>query len=92
MDPPFQPRDPATLDALLAPRSVAVIGASDDVTRIGGRPLDYLLRTFVIKLPELFLLGLVVALTVGLARLIRGRDRGSGPWQEWLLIGVASLI
>jgi len=32
------------LEALLAPRSVAVIGASDDPTRIGGRPLSYLLR------------------------------------------------
>jgi len=32
------------LDALLAPRSVAVIGASDDPTRIGGRPVSYLLR------------------------------------------------
>jgi len=32
------------LDALLAPRSVAVIGASDDPRRIGGRPLSYLLH------------------------------------------------
>lgn len=32
-----------SLDALLAPRSVAVIGASDDPRRIGGRPLSYLL-------------------------------------------------
>ena len=30
------------LDALFNPRSVAVIGASDDPTRIGGRPLRYL--------------------------------------------------
>ncbi|MGK7861335.1 acetate--CoA ligase family protein [Falsiroseomonas sp. E2-1-a4] len=31
------------LDRLLRPRSVAVVGASDDATRIGGRPLAYML-------------------------------------------------
>lgn len=31
----------ASLDALLSPRSVAVIGASSDPSRIGGRPIDY---------------------------------------------------
>ncbi|NHF74624.1 acetate--CoA ligase family protein [Paracoccus xiamenensis] len=31
-------------DALIAPRSVAVIGASDDPTRIGGRPIAAMLR------------------------------------------------
>ena len=36
-DPP--PRD--SLAALLHPRSIAVIGASDDPARIGGRPLAY---------------------------------------------------
>lgn len=30
------------LQRLLSPRSVAVIGASDDPLRIGGRPLDYM--------------------------------------------------
>ena len=30
-----------TLDHLLTPRSVAIIGASDDPTRIGGRPVNY---------------------------------------------------
>jgi len=32
----------AGLDALLWPRAVAIVGASDDPTRIGGRPLRYL--------------------------------------------------
>jgi acyl-CoA synthetase (NDP forming) len=32
----------AGLDALIAPSSVAVIGASDDPDRIGGRPLSYM--------------------------------------------------
>ncbi|MGD8280411.1 MAG: acetate--CoA ligase family protein [Gemmatimonadota bacterium] len=32
------------LEALLAPRSVAVIGASHDPTHIGGRPVSYMLR------------------------------------------------
>lgn len=31
-----------TLQALLAPRSVAVIGASDNIHKIGGRPLHYM--------------------------------------------------
>jgi acyl-CoA synthetase (NDP forming) len=33
-----------TLDALFAPRSVAVIGASSDKRRFGGRPIQYLLE------------------------------------------------
>lgn len=33
-----------TIEALLRPRSVAVVGASDQVHKIGGRPLHYLLR------------------------------------------------
>ena len=32
------------LQALIAPESVAIIGASDDPARIGGRPLRYLLK------------------------------------------------
>lgn len=32
----------ASLDALLRPRSIAVVGASDDPTRIGGRPIRHL--------------------------------------------------
>lgn len=34
----------ADMDSLLMPQSVAVIGASDDVTRIGGRPIAAMLR------------------------------------------------
>ncbi|MFY8154985.1 MAG: CoA-binding protein, partial [Hyphomicrobiales bacterium] len=33
-----------SLKALVDPQSVAVVGASADVTRIGGRVLDYLIR------------------------------------------------
>ena len=36
--------DISHVDGLLAPRSVAVIGASDDVTRIGGRPIAAMLK------------------------------------------------
>jgi acyl-CoA synthetase (NDP forming) len=32
----------ASLDPMIAPRSVAVIGASDEPTRIGGRPIAYM--------------------------------------------------
>jgi len=32
------------IDALMAARSIAIIGASDDPQRIGGKPLAYLLR------------------------------------------------
>jgi acyl-CoA synthetase (NDP forming) len=31
------------LDDLLSPRSIAIVGASDDPTRIGGRPLRYMI-------------------------------------------------
>ncbi len=37
-------QDFASLTALLAPRSVAVLGASADPVRIGGRPIAYMLR------------------------------------------------
>jgi acyl-CoA synthetase (NDP forming) len=37
-----QVADVSTIEALFEPRSVAVIGASDDAMRIGGRPLRYL--------------------------------------------------
>jgi len=32
------------LEALFSPRSIAIFGASDDVTKIGGRPLQFLLK------------------------------------------------
>jgi acetate---CoA ligase (ADP-forming) len=32
----------ASLDPLVRPRSIAVVGASDDPTRIGGRPIAYM--------------------------------------------------
>ena len=34
----------AGLEALIGPKSVAIIGASDDPGRIGGRPLRYLIE------------------------------------------------
>lgn len=34
----------ARLQPMFAPRSIAVVGASDNASRIGGIPLDYLLR------------------------------------------------
>ncbi|HET7875283.1 MAG TPA: CoA-binding protein, partial [Methylomirabilota bacterium] len=36
--------EPAALHALFHPRAIAVIGASDDPVKIGGRPLAFLLR------------------------------------------------
>ncbi len=38
-----RPNDPTRLAKLLTPQSVAVIGASDDPLRIGGRPISYML-------------------------------------------------
>lgn len=40
MSPEASPK--ASLEALLAPRSVAVVGASDNVDKVGGRPIRYL--------------------------------------------------
>ncbi len=34
--------DFASLDPLVRPRSIAIVGASDDPTRIGGRPIAYM--------------------------------------------------
>ncbi|HEV7456144.1 MAG TPA: acetate--CoA ligase family protein [Roseococcus sp.] len=34
--------DFSTLDPMIRPRSIAIIGASDDATRIGGRPIAYM--------------------------------------------------
>lgn len=41
---PAHPEVGAGLEALFAPHAIAVIGASDDVTKIGGRPLQFLLK------------------------------------------------
>ena len=45
---PARPMPPASgfaaLDAMVRPRSVAVVGASEDPTRIGGRPIAYMQR------------------------------------------------
>ncbi len=37
-------RPPTTLDDLVAPKSIAIVGASDNPVRIGGRPVAHLLR------------------------------------------------
>lgn len=39
---PPRASSPSSIAALLEPRSIVVIGASEDPTRIGGRPLNYL--------------------------------------------------
>lgn len=36
---------PGSLDALLRPQSIAILGASEDFAKINGRPLRYLLDT-----------------------------------------------
>ena len=37
--------EPGTLRALYAPESIAVIGASNDKLKFGGRPIDYMAGT-----------------------------------------------
>ncbi|MFC7476148.1 acetate--CoA ligase family protein [Dankookia sp. GCM10030260] len=44
MTSPQRPAPGAGLDAILRPRSIAVIGASQDATKIGGRPVQLLQR------------------------------------------------
>ncbi len=39
-----QNQSSAGLDALFRPRSIAILGASDDPTRISGRPVRYLIE------------------------------------------------
>ena len=41
---PLSTSDDRSLDALFAPKSVAIIGASSDQRRFGGRPIQYLLE------------------------------------------------
>ena len=38
-------RAPHALDPLFHPRSIAVVGASSDPRKIGGRPIAYMLRS-----------------------------------------------
>lgn len=38
------PSDTTNLSSFFSPRSVAIVGASEDPIRIGGRPLSYMLR------------------------------------------------
>jgi acyl-CoA synthetase (NDP forming) len=40
----MDPEDASVIGSILDPKSVAIIGASDDVGRIGGRPIRYLLE------------------------------------------------
>jgi acyl-CoA synthetase (NDP forming) len=40
----MKPVKPTSLDALFRPRSVAILGASDDPNRISGRPVRYLIE------------------------------------------------
>ena len=40
----FTGLEASSLRALLEPRSVAIIGASQDPSRIGGRTLSYLIK------------------------------------------------
>ena len=40
----MKPTHPTSLDALFRPQSVAILGASDDATRISGRPVRYLIE------------------------------------------------
>jgi acyl-CoA synthetase (NDP forming) len=42
MTDPVSPDPLASLDTLLAPRSIAIVGASNDWRRFGGRPLHYM--------------------------------------------------
>ncbi len=48
MSDPDRPRlsraEEPDLDRLLDPRAIAILGASDDPARIGGRPLRYMLE------------------------------------------------
>jgi acyl-CoA synthetase (NDP forming) len=40
----MRPADKSALDTLLRPRSIAIVGASDNPNKVGGRPLKYLME------------------------------------------------
>ena len=42
----------SALKDIMSPKSVAIVGASDDKGRIGGKPLSYMLDLSLIHIPS----------------------------------------